>query len=51
MERIGSNKLRANQELILQISCDMCMTFTRKYETQEQMGGLAYKKARENYLR
>ena len=26
----------------------MCMTFTRKYETQAKLGGPAHKKAREN---
>ena len=38
---------RANQELILQISCEISMTLTRIYETQAKMGRLAYKKARE----
>ena len=28
---------RANQELILQISCEISMTLTRIYETQAQM--------------
>ena len=39
---------RANQELILQISCDTSITFTKKNETEAQTGEqLAYMEALE----